>query len=121
MSIWIVPWYTPVLLEANKFWFYALCISIFTTVWELLFGSTVQNEPEKDNSDIDRKGEMVERPSSKPSSVPTPLVKLLVIDGCDLFLPGSMLGWISVRNLGVGMAMVVSTVMASLDIWEAGK
>lgn len=118
MGIWVVPWYTPVLMEANKFWFYALCMSILCAAWELLFESAALNEPEKGYSDVDEKETAVVRPSSKPSSVTAQLIMLMTVDGCDLALPVSFLRWIAIPDSWVGVAMVVSTVIASIDIWE---
>jgi hypothetical protein len=122
MNIWLVSWNTPVLIEANKFWFYALCVSITGAVWELLFGSAAQSKTQKGHPDIDQKKEESEKPSSsKPVPSTIPLLKRIVVDGCDLTLPGSFLGWIALGDLGVGMAMVVSTVVASRDIWARAQ
>ena len=47
----------------------------------------------------------------------TPLVKNIIVDACDLVIPGSVLGWIPASSTQVGLAMVVSTLIASGDIW----
>lgn len=117
MNIWLVPWYTPVLIEGNKFWFYAICISIARTVGVLLFGLGTQPETQNSHPQTDQKGEPEEPFPSQPVSSTTSLLKQIVVDGCDLTLPASFLGWISLGNLGVGGAMVVSTVLAWGDVW----
>lgn len=45
------------------------------------------------------------------------LVKRAVVDSCDLTLPASCVGWIQIGDSGVGMAMVVSTVIALSEMW----
>lgn len=117
MNIWLVPWYTPVLIEGNKFWFYAICISIARTVGVLLFGLGTQPETQTGHPQTDQKGGPEEPLPSQPVSSTTSLLKQIVVDGCDLTLPASFLGWISLGNLGVGGAMVVSTVLAWGDVW----
>lgn len=47
----------------------------------------------------------------------TPLVKNLIVDACDIVIPGSVLGWIPASSTQVGIVMIVSTLAASGDIW----
>jgi len=42
----------------------------------------------------------------------------LVSDGFDLFVPGSVTGWISTPPAFVGFATIISTVLSSKDIWD---
>jgi hypothetical protein len=118
MNVWPVSWYTPVLIEANKFWFYAICMSITRTVGTLLFGLAAQKNTQKGHPDTDQKREEPGTPfPSKAVSSTTSLLKQIVVDSCDLTLPASFLRWIALGDLGVGMAMVVSTVLAWGDMW----
>lgn len=94
MNIWLVDWYIPVLMEGNKFWFYAICISIARTLAEFWMGESKRKKTE-----------------SKL------LLERLLVDLCDLTLPGSFLGWIPLGDFGVGVAMVVSTIVASREMW----
>ncbi|KAH8803587.1 hypothetical protein F5884DRAFT_888965 [Xylogone sp. PMI_703] len=118
MDVWPVAWYMPVLLEGNKFWFYAICTSIFRSIWKLLFASpAAQNTTQKNNSEGDEKKKEPEESSpSSPSTVT--LLRRIIVDCCDLTLPASFLGWIVPGDLGVGAAMVVSTVLAWPDVWS---
>jgi hypothetical protein len=103
MNIWLVSWNTPVLIEANKFWFYALCVSVTGAVWELLFGSAAQSKTQKGHPDIDKKKEESEKPSSsKPVPSTIPPLKRVVVDGCDLTLPGSFLDGLLSGIWGLG-------------------
>jgi hypothetical protein len=61
-----------------------------------------------------------EKQQKKPDL--TPLVKSLIVDACDLVIPGSVLGWIPASTTQVGIVMIVSTLVASGDIWaQANK
>ncbi|KFY26678.1 hypothetical protein V493_03949 [Pseudogymnoascus sp. VKM F-4281 (FW-2241)] len=118
MNIWLVSWYIPVLMEGNKFWFYAICTSIIRSVGTLLFGLAGQEKTQNGHSDTDQKRRQGRPVPSKPALSITSLLKQIVVDGCDLTLPASFLGWISLGDLGVGGAMVVSTVLAWGDVWS---
>ncbi|RLL97304.1 hypothetical protein CFD26_105068 [Aspergillus turcosus] len=113
MNVYPVHWNKPVLVEAYKFWFYALVLSIVGALWGLLFGSGSNSASGGKAQQDEKKGG-----SSKERKVATsPLVKRIVVDSCDLFIPGVFLGWIQVSEVVVGMAMVVSTLVAGRDIW----
>jgi hypothetical protein len=43
--------------------------------------------------------------------------KQLVIDGCDLFIPGAVVGWMPFSPLTVGVAMAISTLLQLGDMW----
>ncbi|KAL3459372.1 peroxisomal biogenesis factor 11 [Aspergillus heterothallicus] len=109
MNVYHVSWYRPLLTEANKFWFYAIILSIARATWELLFTSA---PPSSSKSE---KGKTVAVAGTPKST----LVKRIVIDACDLTLPGSFIGWLPVTGLQIGLAMVVSTLLAGHGIWVA--
>ncbi|KAL2869774.1 PEX11 domain protein [Aspergillus lucknowensis] len=108
MNVYHVSWYTPLLTEANKFWFYAIVISIARASWMLLFPQRSKGE----------KGKPV-APVAGPSK--SQLATRIVIDACDLTLPGSFTGWLPVTGLQIGLAMVVSTLLAGHGIWVARR
>lgn len=119
MNVWLVSWYTPVLVEGNKFWFYAICMSIMRTVGMLLFSSETQKTIEKNHPDADQKGQESARSiSPEPVTSSTSLFRRVIIDMCDLTLPASFLGWIIIGDLRVGIAMVISTVLSWEDMWR---
>ncbi|KAJ9269135.1 hypothetical protein DTO212C5_4818 [Paecilomyces variotii] len=98
MGVYSTSWSDWVLLEAHKFWFCALSLSLLGSLWMLLVA--------------DKKA------SASKSS---PWLKRIIIDGCDLLIPGSMVGWIAVSPLVVAMSMVASTVLAAQDIWTQAQ
>lgn len=128
MNVWLVPWNTPVLIEANKFWFYAISLSIFGAVVEIVVSlfpgskaqegegkATQQNGSAKENMD-----EISARQSQKQRSI-EPLVKSVVVDGCDLLLPGTFLGWMEASEAMIGVTMVLSTLVSGGDVWDRAQ
>ena len=99
MDIYPVPWNDMVTMEGFKFWFYGLFLSVLGGVWLLLFGAAT---------------------GSGSTSKKTQM-KRIIVDACDLLIPGSFLGWIGVGNEVVGMAMVLSTVLSGGDVWEQAQ
>jgi len=45
------------------------------------------------------------------------LVKNLIIQGCDILIPGSLVGWIDASPLVVSTATVASTILVGIDRW----
>lgn len=94
MDIYPVPWNDTVTMEGFKFWFYGLFLSVLGGVWLLLAGSGTTSKTQ---------------------------MKRVIVDACDLLIPGSFLGWIGVGNAMVGMAMVLSTVLSGGDVWARAQ
>jgi hypothetical protein len=42
----------------------------------------------------------------------------LISDGFDLFVPGSVTGWVPASPAVVGFATIISTVLSSKEIWD---
>jgi hypothetical protein len=121
MNIFLVSWYTPILLEAYKFWFYAICTAIARTVSGLLLGPAA---PRSQNGFVDKKEKEKASSDSQISKPALPTVSLLnrlVIDSLDLIIPGSLLGWIPVGDLGVALAMLASTILVWPTTWAKGQ
>jgi hypothetical protein len=111
MNIFLVSWYTPILLEAYKFWFYAICIAIANTVSDLVFGPAAPSTP---NGSMDEKTKVEASGNSSP-------LNRLVIDCLDLTIPGYLLGWIPVSNMGVAIAMLASTILVWPTAWAKAQ
>ncbi|KAL4915976.1 peroxisomal biogenesis factor 11 [Aspergillus aurantiobrunneus] len=109
MNVARVDWYRPLMTEANKFWLYALTLSIIRATWEVLF--PVEAPAGGENG--------TEKNTKQPAAPKWPLVKRIIIDGCDLTLPGSFIGWVPATGLQIGLVMVVSTVLAGHNVWLA--
>ncbi|KAL4757552.1 PEX11 domain protein [Aspergillus foveolatus] len=117
MGVARVDWYHPLMTEANKFWFYALMLSVIRCTWELFFPSALATPSKTSSSGSEKSKAKGQQP--QPSPPKWPLVKRILIDGCDLTLPGSFLGWTPVTSLQIGFGMVLSTVLAGHDVWVA--
>ncbi|KAH1669698.1 hypothetical protein KXV65_004776 [Aspergillus fumigatus] len=114
MDVYPVSWNEPVIVEAYKFWFYALALSIVGALWGLVFASFSTSASAGKAQRHAKKGKSSKERQAEGSG---PLMKRIVVDGCDLLIPGVFLGWIQVSEVVVGMAMVVSTLVAGRDIW----
>ncbi|KAJ5143142.1 uncharacterized protein N7515_001929 [Penicillium bovifimosum] len=116
MDVLLVSWYTPILLEAYKFWFYAICIAIVGTVSDLFLGPS---EPSTQNGSVGDKEKPGAASHSPPNLTPSTgvLLNRLVIDTLDLTIPGSLLGWIPVSTTGVATAMLISTILVWPTAW----
>ncbi|KAJ5679165.1 hypothetical protein N7462_007409 [Penicillium macrosclerotiorum] len=122
MNVVLVSWYSPILVEAYKFWFYGICIGILRTAATILFnltssktddssvGSEKKNREEDNNSN-----------SSKPVLSAFNVFNQLSINTLDLLIPGSLLGWIPVSDLGVAIAMLLSTILVWPSAWAKAQ
>jgi len=115
-----VPW---VFVESQKFWFYSICFSILLGIVQLALiymapgqeskSSAEKNmngkEPIKEKHKIEEAEESVEENAR--------VMKKLVTDCCDLFLLGSVTGWLAVSTANAGWLSVVRTIIPATDIW----
>ncbi|PYH46467.1 PEX11 domain protein [Aspergillus saccharolyticus JOP 1030-1] len=138
-EIYPVPWAKTVVGEAYKFWFYALALSLLGAVWEwsgLVGGgagaggsgsvsSKAANRGKKGgNGKAGGAGAAGKRKTEAGGAVSrarkSALVKRVVVDGCDLLIPGTYLGWVvGMGQLQVGVGMVVSTLVSLREIWSS--
>lgn len=109
-----MPWGDALQTEAYKFWFYGLSLSIAGGLWTLVSTAYAR----RDHAKV--KGSSSSSSSSKPGKRKwsATALKRVVVDGCDLLIPGAFLGWFRVGDDAVGVAMVVSTVISGRDIWR---
>lgn len=121
MDIFLISWYTPILLEAYKFWFYAICVAIARTVSDLFLGPVAPGTQNGSTNEKEKEKEPSPSSSSKPSPSTTSLLNRLVIDSLDLIIPGSLLGWIPVSNWTVALAMLTSTILVWPTAWAKAQ
>lgn len=104
--------------EANKFWFYAICFSIAETI---IYALGLVVPPEKEVLEKDKasgKGKMWKRKLPVKRTSGREIVKKLVLDGCDLLVPGHHTGWIKTNSAIVGEASVMSTILTAAEVWR---
>lgn len=126
MGVYPTAWAGPVFVEAMRFWFYSLVCSILLLAIELWTLSTTPTKStdtnsEKENEvdgqkDTKTNGEQKTRlESGRTKRV---LIKKLVADIADLFIPGTITGWLSTSTAGVGWAGLLSTVLSGAEVWQ---
>ncbi|KAK4494712.1 hypothetical protein PRZ48_014068 [Zasmidium cellare] len=116
-------WGPKVQMEANRCWFFALVASILVSGYEvLLFWAQASGNgvvDEQTNGYAKAKGSKAAATEGKTTSPGLGKVyQQLVIDGCDIFIPGAAVGWIPVGPLVVGIASTISTTVAGAQIWQ---
>ncbi|KAH7313200.1 PEX11 domain-containing protein [Rhexocercosporidium sp. MPI-PUGE-AT-0058] len=127
MGVYLTGWAAGLFVEAMKFWFYSLSMGILLALVELwdLSGnipleSAMRHGDEREDEKVAektaqiQKSRAIERALKRRSAM-----KKMMIDGCDLFIPGSITGWLVISSSNVGMLCVLSTVLAGFDIWES--
>ena len=104
-------------VESNRMWFYGLILGILQAVWEGLFVVETQQQlvTEKGRGGKKKPAEKA-MVSSGPKGKGLPY-KQLVVDGCDLFIPGAVIQVIPFSPLVVGLAMALSTLLQISDLW----
>jgi len=117
MKIWLVSWYTQILLEANKLWFYAICLSISRAVIQLFSAPAKPRNATNGHTKTANKNNSQSAHSFGSAPIELILAKRVVADSCDLTLPGSFVGWIPIGDLGVGIAMFLSTMFSLSQVW----
>jgi len=133
MEVWPTPWAKQLFLESNKLWFYSLVCSILGSVVQFFNhkrgASKDSKTKEKSSSESavktrSRRAKDAEKRGGGASNAQwVRLVKSVVTDASDIFIPGAVTGWLVTSPLTVGVATVISTTLSSKDIWDkyAGK
>lgn len=120
MGVYSHPWASTCLLEGNRFWFYSLVFSIVWSLSLLIIGdSTLSQPPTQDEKLKVIKGKSLEaQRKEKRKEEKKVVLRRLVADCADLFIPGAMVGWIPVGPAVSGGAGLVSTWITGVDVWE---
>ena len=125
-------------MEAEKSWLYAIAASIVIGLYQLFFSASAASTKtlaERDSSQQEETIELKPTDEKKPlhemaalttkqdeqnQAVETDskIYRQLVIDCCDIFIPGASVGWIPVSNTVVGTAQFISTILAGQLIWK---
>lgn len=125
MGVYPVSWAAPAMLEANRFWFYSLSISVFLSLYQFFNvpSTPIPTASSTSASEKDAKAATVDEKTKKDvkkqrSELKWKYAKEAVMYGVDLLLPGAATGWIKTEPLYVAVAMVTSTVLAMEGIWK---
>lgn len=89
MTLTTSPFLTSLQHHALQIWFFAISVSLLLTFYDLLSSHTSKKQ----------------------------LYTALLIDSCDILIPGSAVGWIPVSSVTVGVASSISSVIVGQQIW----
>jgi hypothetical protein len=89
MNITTSPFLTSLQHHALQVWFFAISVSLLLTFYDALCHHTPKKQ----------------------------LYTSLIIDSCDLLIPGSAVSWIPVSSVTVGIASSISSVIVGQQIW----
>ncbi|OCT51489.1 Peroxisomal biogenesis factor 11 [Cladophialophora carrionii] len=138
------PWAVTTQTEALKLWFYSLAVSVMLDLYEILVvysNDSTAPAPvptpsppatrSKGSSIKEDEKQAARSTKSQPNAPPTAgtdslafkaakrrsMYRQLVIDGCDLLIPGAAVGWLALDPITVGVAGSVSALVGGSDAW----
>jgi hypothetical protein len=124
MGITNTTWGPNLQQESNKFWFYALTSSLLLSMYQIFLASAMFTQPTKstttekvDTSKNEKSSKDVKAQNEAPQRDMSQTYKQFIIDGCDILIPGSVVGWIPADAVTVGVAMSLSSYLSARDIW----
>jgi hypothetical protein len=119
MGIWSTEWAGMLFVEAMKFWFYSLTFSILLTL-VLLYSTMSKSAGAVDDTGTSSEKSLkeVDAAAERDSALRWNLLKKLMIDCCDIYIPGGITGWLMASSGTVGVLGMLSTLLASKDIWK---
>ncbi|QDS77988.1 hypothetical protein FKW77_002142 [Venturia effusa] len=147
MGLTSTSWDPHLLLESQKFWFYAIATSLLLSFYRLLYtptsatvsaaavvsekddatgktevSSTIgKTEANNTTNNTTNNTSPIQTPVQTP--IQTPLIKnkeiyrQIIMDSCDLCVPGAAVGWIPITPLSVGICMFISSLLAMGSMW----
>ena len=130
MGMTSYDWATQLQHEALKCWFYGISFSIVLGYSQLFIFYFYSNKPTSDAKTDEKKGEKDEKTSAEKAAADLKqreaelsatwekISVQLVIDCCDIFLPGSAVGWIAVGPVFVGTCQSISSLLAMRQVWR---
>jgi len=89
MTLTTSPFLTSLQHHALQIWFFAISVSLLLTFYDLLSSHASKKQ----------------------------LYTALLIDSCDILIPGSAVGWIPASSVTVGVASSISSVIVGQQIW----
>lgn len=129
MGVWETDFAKQMLIEANKFWFYAQIFAMLGGIMQLSASNRVLSDTlsklhkEKERSYVssDKVIKAQKKAEAKLRDQRATLRRRLVVDGLDLLTPGRVVGWIPTPAATLGIATAISCLLAMKDIWDKNK
>ncbi|KAI2633418.1 peroxisomal biogenesis factor 11 [Xylaria nigripes] len=114
-------------IEAQRFWLFSLvcgALAGLVRVIGVLRGRDTKGKRGKAGKKAGKDGSgsgSDEKSGARTQEVPSKLWALgrgVVANALDVTLPGALVGWVPASSGTVGLAMFVTTVLTSMDVWE---
>ncbi|KAI8953039.1 NADH-ubiquinone oxidoreductase [Xylaria longipes] len=145
LAVWGPAREREVAVEGQRFWLFSLACGVLAGLVRIADVLSLASEPVSVSVSASAEGEGEEAvdektadPDGKAEKVASPpqeqvdhlarsrevrakisgLGRRVVSDALDITLPGSVVGWVPVSTGTVGLAMFVTTVLTSVDIWD---
>jgi hypothetical protein len=131
MGVTNTSWGPNLQQESNKFWFYALTSSLLLSMYQIFLSSALFTKPaqsttteevgstssEKNTEEKLKAKSSAKSPGGTPPGDMKQVYKQFFMDGCDILIPGSVVGWIPADAVTVGVAMSLSSYLSARQIW----
>ncbi|KAI0861267.1 hypothetical protein F4860DRAFT_476450 [Xylaria cubensis] len=133
-AIWGPELERVVAVEGQRFWLFSLVCGVLAglvrisdvvaSASEVVSVSGAKGEKKEVGSTDEKKGSSTQEQidhlarSRAARAKISNLGRRVVSDALDITLPGSVVGWVPVSTGTVGVAMFVTTVLTSMDIWD---
>ena len=125
MGITNYSWGPELQNEALKCWFYGIAWSIVLSLYQLtgLHATSPASTSLASKKPIEKRAKQTA--AKKKSSLTSAdrafrsrIYTQLVIDCCDIFIPGSAVGWIPVYQVFAGTCQTISSAVAAKQVWD---
>ncbi|KAF3062132.1 putative ex11b-like protein [Daldinia childiae] len=123
LAIWTAERERTITVEGQRFWLFSLVCSAVYSILEVSFTlSSAPPAPTEKAASSEKKATSREKRKQEPKQeITTKVYKLgrgATASILDIVLPGSVVGWIKADPGTVGLAMFVTTILTSMDVWE---
>ncbi|EHY56031.1 hypothetical protein HRR83_006588 [Exophiala dermatitidis] len=132
LSITSYSWGPTLQMESLKFWFYSLAVSFVLGIYDLWLMSAAESESQPTDTSTTDSGSTENEKATKGAQAPQhtkdasaqlsskrrAIYKQIVQDGCDMLIPASIVGWVQLDPVTVGVAGSISALLGASDAWN---
>lgn len=133
LEVWGPEWQVKVNAEAQRFWFFTLACGIASSLVKIFKLLMYPSEPVSVDESVKREAAAADKKKREKAEKTTAaqlntkrearqqiygLSKNIVSNAIDIILPGAIVGWIDVSPGHIGVAMFVTTIITSMDVWD---
>lgn len=130
LQLWSAEWDRAVMLEAQRFWLFALACGALSSFLKMqrLRSATPVKVVGREAAVVKGKGSSTVTAAEKEEAAKADerirakkihgLTRNVAANSLDIVLPGAVIGWIDAGPGTVGLAMLATTVLTGMDAWE---